>query len=190
VAVASSPVTILVGGDLFTVTDDQEKLFLLARAVKVARANMTVAVRSQPQHVALAVSGLIRSYAPAYAPPGLDSNQVDEMAHRVAKHVHRKVRDELYPLVMELAGTPGFDPSMIGLMASELGDRTALVATGSVPGAVDSLLKLAGSAGVGERIASTRIAAIQRVPEAWSLFQWALSDAHFEIRQRVGADRL
>ena len=189
VAVSSSPVVVLVGGELFTSTDDREKLFLLARAVKVAKANMAVAVRSQPEHLGLAVAGLIRSYAPKYPATGLDQGLVDDMAHRVAKLVHRRVRDELFPIVMEIAGTQGFDPSLVGLYASELGDRAALLATGSVPAAIDALLELAASAGVTERSPSGRVPAIQRVPEAWSLLEWSLSDGCFEIRQRIGADR-
>ncbi len=190
VAVSSSPVTVLVGGDLLTLTDEHEKIFLLARAVKVARANLAVAVRSQPAQLALAVAGLVRSYDPRYAPHGLDSDQVDEMAHRVSKHVHRRVRDDLFPLAMEMSGAPGFDPARLGLAASELGDRVALLATGSVPAAIGSLLKLASSPGVSESTPAGRVQAIRQVPEALSLLEFATSDTLFEARSRVGADRL
>ena len=50
----------------------------------------------------------------------------------------------LGPLVFEMAGRPGYDPSLFAMAASEWGNRLALVATGAAPSAVSALAKLSG----------------------------------------------
>jgi cyanophycinase-like exopeptidase len=94
------------------------------------------------------------------------------------------------PLAIEMGGAPGFDPSRLGLHAAELGDRLALLALGATPSALSALLALANTrlpeaAGSAERVTATK-----KVPEAWSLVRFAISDAHFDARHRAGADRL
>lgn len=188
VPVSGQPIAIVVGRDIFTATDEREKLFLLARCFKIARSNLSVAVRTQPGDLALALAGLIRSFDMNYAPAGFAPAQLDDMARRVSKHVNKRVRDELLPNVLEMGGTPGFDPTRLALAASELGDRVALLATGSAPAAIGALLKLAGDTG-GPPQTTVRVAAIRRLPSASALLGFAISDAHFEARHRAGADR-
>ncbi|MFW6050992.1 MAG: tetratricopeptide repeat protein, partial [Myxococcota bacterium] len=186
--VATDPVTLLVGRELLSSTDEEERRFLLLRAAKAARAGFAVAVRSDPAHLALAVSSLIRVYEPGYAPPGADARQLDDLARRVKKGIPRRARDELGPLVIDMAGAPGFDPTGLAVAASQLGDRFALVALGSFPAGLSALLKTAGGRSPGADEPGARAARLQEVPEARALFEFAVSDAHFTARQRAGAD--
>ncbi len=187
VPIGDSPVAVLLGRDLFTTTEENERLFLLVRAVKIAASRMSVAVRSQPQYLAAALGGLIRNYDPNYTTPGVDQETLDEMTRRVGKAIPRRVREELAPITLEMAGAPSHDPGRLGLAASELGDRAALLALGSMPASLGALLKLAGHELALRGGARERAEAVRRVPEAASLLAFAISDAHFEARRRTGA---
>ena len=186
--ISSQPVGILIGRDLLAPNvDPRERLFLLTRAVKLARANLVAAVRAQPADLALAVSGIMRHYDPHFAPPGVNVAALEEAGKRFGKALNKKVRDELYPHIYEMLGSPSFDALHLGAAAWELGDRIALVATGSVPAAVSALLRLSSA----EIPAADprRTAAVRKVAAARALIGFAISDSHFEARHRSGVDR-
>ncbi|MFK7990298.1 MAG: hypothetical protein AB8I08_30030 [Sandaracinaceae bacterium] len=187
VPVFSNPVTILIGSELLGITDDREKAFVLVRAFKIAVAQLSVVVRAQPHEVLALVGGLVQSYDPHHAVPGVDEAHIAEAARRVSRNVSRKARDELGPLVFEMAGRPGYDPSAFAMAASEWGNRLALVATGSAPSAVSALAKLSGERELPADPIS-RLSILQRFPEAATLLAFAVSDAHFESRRRVGLE--
>jgi cellulose synthase operon protein C len=186
VPVQSNPCTLLIGSELLGITDDREKLFVLARAFKIAKANLSVVVRSQPQEVVALLGGLVQSYDPHHAPAGADPAHVAEAARRVTRHVPRKAQGELGPLVFEMAGRQGYDAAQLAMAASEWGNRTALVASGSAPAALSALAKLSGERELPTDPAA-RVALLQRFAEASSLLGFALTDAHFEARKRGGA---
>ena len=188
VPVYSNPITILLGSELVGITDDREKLFVLVRAFKIAKAQLSVVVRAQPHEVLALMGGLVQSYDVHHAPAGVDPNHIAEAARRVAKHVSRKARDELGPLVYEMSGRPGYEPARLAMAASEWGNRVALVASGSVPAAMSALAKLSGEREL-PADPTARIAMLQRFPEAASLLAFAVSDAHFEARKRAGIGR-
>ena|GEM_PF-939954 len=186
--ISSQPVAILIGRDLLASNvDPRERLFLLARAVKIARANLVAAVRAQPADLAIAVAGIMRHYDPHFAPAGVNPAALDDAAKRFGKALNKKVRDELYPNVYEMLGASTFDAMRLGAAASELGDRVALVATGSVPAAVSALLRLAGADIPAQD--PRRTEAVRGVVAARGLIGFAIADAHFEARHRSGADR-
>ena len=190
VAVGDRPATILVGHDLAASTTEAERAVLFTRALGIIHAGLAVVMRSQPEAVLLLVGGLLKSIDPMYAHAQLDPRALDDMAKRIGKNIPRKNRDALVPLAIEMGGAPGFDPSRLGLHAAELGDRLALLALGATPSALSALLALANTrlpeaAGSAERVTATK-----KVPEAWSLVRFAISDAHFDARHRAGADRL
>lgn len=189
IPIGASPVTLLVGRDVVTGASTEESRFLLLRAAKAAQAGFSVAVRSDPGQLALTLAALIRAYDPAYALPGMDGAQLDELSRRVKKAIPRRARDELGPLLLELAGAQGFDATGLGQAALELGNRFALVALGSFPGALAALLATATAQAPGADRAEERVELARGTPEAWALFEFALSDAHFKARERAGADR-
>ncbi|MEM9187659.1 MAG: hypothetical protein AAGF12_00685 [Myxococcota bacterium] len=186
VPVSGEP-TVLIGSEILQRADEAQRRFLLVRAVKIARSRMSVAVSRQPGPLALALAGLARFYDSNFAPPDFNPRDLDEMARRVGRAVHRRVRDELMPLVIEMVGAQAFDPTRLGFLVSQFGDRAALLATGSAPAGIDALLLLAGSQLGGTQAA--KVAAVRRVPEAAALVEYGISDVHFEARHRAGLDR-
>jgi hypothetical protein len=189
VPISIDPFVVVIGSELASNVDEREKRFLLARAAKIAKAGLAVAARTSPTDLALAVAGLVKSYDPMYVAPGLDPGQVDAMSKRIGKAIPRKVKDTLQPLVIEMTGALDFQPTKLGLLACELGDRAALLATGSLPAAISALLRLAGQSGLEGMPTRARVDALKRVPEARDLYAFALTDVYFEARRRAGADR-
>ncbi len=185
VPVFSNPVTLLIGSELIGITDDREKLFVLVRALKIAQAQLSVVVRAQPQEVLALMGGLVQSYDPHHQPRGIDPTLVGDAARRIAKNVNKRTRDALGPMVFEMAGRPGYDPSRLAMASSEWGNRTALIASGSAPAAFSALAKLSGERELPNDPAA-RIAMLTRFPEASSLLNFAISDTHFEARRRAG----
>jgi tetratricopeptide (TPR) repeat protein len=186
--VQSTPPVLIVGRDLLGIIDEREKRFLVGRALKIAKAQLALAVRMQPHELALLLAGLVLNADPNYE-HGLDVTEVQEWARRVSRAVPRRALEDNGPLLFEMAGAPEHDPARLPLGVAELGSRASLLATGSVPQALSALAKMVVEAGLPpDPIA--RASVLAQVPEAQHLLRFAISDAHFEIRSRSGADRL
>lgn len=182
--VSASPTTILVDAELLAQAQQEESLFLLFRAIKIARTGLSVTVRSRPEQLGLAVAGLVRLFDADFSAQGIDESALQSMTDRMGKAVPRKVRDELLPLTMEMAGMQGFNPLLLGNAASELGNRAALTALGSLPAAFGALFRLAGLS-VHRSNTAEVVNASRKLPETKALLEFALSDNYFEARQRL-----
>jgi tetratricopeptide (TPR) repeat protein len=185
VPIGDAPVQLLVGKALLETLSREEQIFLTARALKIARAHMSITCRVRPDEMGLLVHGLIRSQLPNYAPAGLDLTSLDELSRRIGRHLSRRNLPELVPPLMELAGIAGFDPARIYTVASTAGNRAALLATGSIRAALSALTKLAGLPAPPLFDKSV----LDQVDEARDLLSFSLSEAHFEARLRAGADQ-
>jgi tetratricopeptide (TPR) repeat protein len=182
--VSSQPVTLVVGRDLLT-ADERERVFLLARALRVARSQLTLALRSQPAELAALLAGLVLNFDPNYQlPVGVDHAAAQDFMKRIARQLPRRAQEEIGPHVFEMAGAIEYEPAKLPLAVSELADRAALLMTGNAPAALAALAKLAGEPLGAD--ARARVAAVRRSPESASLVSFALSDAHFEARSRAG----
>lgn len=185
VPIQDSPVALLVGKTLLDTITRGEAQFLVARALKMARAQMSLVCRVRPEDVGIMLNALIRAHAPDYAPAGADLGLLDQMGKLISKHLSRKARDELLPHLVELENATDFDPTRVYEMASSAASRAGLLAIGSVPAAATALCKLAGMP------SSTRHNAMSmaQVAETRDLLLFAISEGHFEARQRAGVDR-
>jgi hypothetical protein len=190
VPVSIDPITILVGQEIMAATDERERAFLFCRAIKVASSGLSIALRLQPADLTLVVSALVRAFDQNHKPEGVDPARLDDFAKRIAKNVSRRARDELAALAIEMAGKPTYDPAGLAMAAAELGDRSALIALGSLPSALSALLKLEHGRAPASTDTIARVHGVRGMSEAWSLLTFAISDSCFEARQRAGADRL
>ena len=182
--VGSSPVTLLIGEDLGSGTTPAQRAFLFARAIAVASAHLTVAMRTQPEQLAPTLLALQRQFDPHVATAGVDARVLEDLTKKVGKGIARRSRDALGLVLLEMVNAPGYDPTRLGIAAAELGDRLALLALGSAPAAIEALLQLAG---IGD--AAPRHQLIAKVPEARELLRFAVSDPYFDARVRAGASR-
>jgi hypothetical protein len=183
--IAGDPPTIVVGGNLHEVTTPRERVFLFARALKVASNHLAPALRARPEDLDVALLALLQGHA-ASREQQPEPRQMQDLRKKLLKAVPRRWRDEVESLVLELQGNTGFSTRAVPFAISELGDRAALTLTGDVPSAVNALLKIAGH-DVPQSDAG-RLRAIRETPEAWTMVRFAISDAHFEARAQAGVD--
>ena len=174
-----------VGGNLHEVTTPRERVFLFARALKVASNHLAPALRARPEDLDVALLALLQGHA-ASREQQPESRQMQDLRKKLLKAVPRRWRDEVESLVLELRGNTGFSTRTVPFAISELGDRAALTLTGDVPSAVNALLKIAGH-DLPQSDAG-RLRAIRETPEAWTMVRFAISDAHFEARAQAGVD--
>lgn len=178
------PPTLVVGGHLQDLMTADERMFLFARALKVAGTHLAPALRARPEELDTALLALLQGHDPSR---NQQSVALDQLRKKLVKAVPRRWRDEVESLVLELRGHPTFSTRLVPFAVSSLGDRIALTLTGNVPAAVDSLLKIAGQDV--PHGSSSRLGAIRETPEAWGLLRFTISDAHFEARAQAGVDR-
>ena len=69
IPVSDSPVVLLIGNELPNVTDEAERSFLFARALKAAATKFTFAMRTTPDQFTLALAAFIRSFDEQYSLP-------------------------------------------------------------------------------------------------------------------------
>jgi hypothetical protein len=167
-------------------TTPEERVFLFARALKVAAAHLAPALRARPEELDVALLALLRGHEGGRE-QGADSRQIQDLRKKLLKAVPRRWRDEVESLVLELRGNASFSTRSAPFAISQLGDRVALTLTGDVPSAANALLKMAGHAA--PQNDAGRLEAIRETPEAWALIEFAISDAHFEARAQAGVDQ-
>lgn len=180
--IGAQPVAVLVGREILALPDAEQR-FLLARSIFLARAGLASLLRAPLHELTAMLVYVAQQFDPEFQLIGVDPGLVHEQGRRLAKIAPKRALEELGPLVLEMAGMPGFDASTLVMAASELGDRVALVGTGAMPAALDAILKLSGLPTDMMDVAS-RVATLRRAPEALSLVHFAISEAHFEARQR------
>jgi tetratricopeptide (TPR) repeat protein len=181
------PASLVVGRDLLGL-DERERMFVLVRTMKVVHDGLTLALRMQPTELALLLGALVHVYDPNYRVSGVDEAHLADWSRRISKQLGRRTTEELHHVVVEMAGSPDYDPLRLATASAEFANRVALVAGGSARAALGSLLKLAGEPGLAES-PSARLSQLTRCVEARALVSFAVSEAHFEARHRTGADR-
>jgi len=179
------PPTMVVGGNLHEMTTARERVFLFARALKVASNHLAPALRARPEELDAALLALLQGHEASRAQKP-EPRQMQDLRKKLLKAVPRRWRDEVESLVLELRGNAGFSTRAVPFAIAELGDRAAVTLTGDVPSAVNALLKIAGH-DVPPSDAG-RLEAIRETPEAWAVVRFAISDAHFEARAQAGVD--
>ena len=183
--VSGDPLTVVVGGNLHQLTEQRERVFLFARALKVAGAHLAPALRARPQDLDLAVLALLQGHRVSRA-QGEATREMLDLRKKLIKAVPRRSREEVDSLALELKGNARFSTKDVPFAIAELGNRAALTLTGDVTSAVNALLKIAGhDVPLSDE---GRLDAIRETPEAWAMIRFAISDAHFEARAQAGVD--
>lgn len=183
--ITGDPPTIVVGGNLHELTTPRERVFLFARALKVASNHLAPALRARPQELDVALLALLQGHGASHEQRA-EPRQMQELRRKLLKAVPRRWRDEVESLVLELRGDAAFSTRAVPFAITELGNRVALTLTGDVPSAVNALLKISGHDVPAND--TGRLSAIRETPEASALIRFAISDAHFEARTQAGVD--
>ena len=183
--ISGDPPTLVLGANLPERTTRRERVFLFARALKIASNHLAPGLRASPEDLDAALLALLGTHeasrATRPAPP-----EAHELRRKLVRAVPRRWRDEVESLVLEIRGDTDFSSRSVPIAIAQLGSRIALTLTGDVPSAVSALLKVAGREL--PTSAAARLAMVRETPEAWGLIRFALSDAHFEARTQAGVD--
>ncbi len=184
--ISGDPPTLVLGATLGEHTTRRERVFLFARALKVAGSHLAPGLRVSAEELDAVLLTLLGTHEASrvtrLAPP-----DAQELRRKLVRAVPRRYRDEVESLVLDIRGDPDFSSRSVPMAIAELGSRVALTLTGDVPSAISALLKVAGRempSALGPRLAAARA-----TPEVWSLIRFALSDAHFEARTQASVDR-
>ncbi len=190
VPIRERTLTIVLGHELPTLLNEGERVFLLARTIKIATENLAVSLRLPPGELALGLAALIQALNPNYQAEGVDQSRLGDMGKRLTRALSRRARAALGPVATEMGGQPGADLHDIGEIARDLGNRASLAAMGSLPAAITSLLKLSTVEIPDIHSPEARSEMVQRNKEAWDLLMFGISDSYFEMRRRAGAEQL
>jgi len=178
---------VLIGREILA-GSEPERLFLTARSFFIAKHKLAGILRAPPAELAAMLAYVAQQFDSSYRPDGIDPAAIAEQGRRLAKHAPRKLLEETGPLVFDMVGAPEYDAGKLAMAVSELGDRMALLATGSMPPALSAILRLAGLPTDATDIAS-RMASVRRSPEASAILSFAISEPYFEARRRSTAAR-
>lgn len=184
VPVQDAPVALLIGRALL---DDalslDEQRFLTVRALKIARAQMSITCRLRPQELELLLHALVHSQHPAHAPAQIETAALEDAARRIGKLVSRRMHTDLAPHLAELSfpNELRFDGAGVYGAASTAGSRSALLALGGPSAALTALAKLSGQKAPGPELAAT----LTPIEEARDLIAFAIDDAYFDAKARA-----
>ena len=110
----------VVGGNLHEMTTPRERVFLFARALKVASNHLAPALRARPEELDAALLALLQGHEASRAQKP-EPRQMQDLRKKLLKAVPRRWRDEVESLVLELRGNAGFSTRAVPFAIAELG---------------------------------------------------------------------
>jgi tetratricopeptide (TPR) repeat protein len=145
--------------------------FAAARTGRLLATHLDLALAGDPAGLGAWLGGVIRQFVPDFQLPGVSPSAIAEQASRAAKHLSRKLRQEVMPFAMESSGALDLDALRAGIQDGV--NRVGLIASGSAAAALRVILTAAG--------APIGAASVRRIPEAQALLEFALSDEHDDL---------
>jgi tetratricopeptide (TPR) repeat protein len=168
------PYAVRVGTDLARRTTAREQRFLLGR--------VAARLRSRSCLAELLPTPALSAWAVAAAHVALGAPE-DDLSRLLARSLSRRARRALEsPARALLAANPPPDPDGWRAAAARTADRVGLVLCGDPTAALDLLLK---DGATPPRTREEQIALATARPDVRSLLAFAVSDAHFALRQRL-----
>ena len=181
--VTSEPPAVLVGEQLLGENGSRARLFLWLRAIKALRAHAGALTRTGPHEI----SGVTWAWLIALDPT-LEAEGPRESlaATRAAIHAALPIAraPDLPLLAREGRGALGEHVGDFGALVTTWVERSALVASGDLAGALDAMAWGAGLSGA-PRAREERMEWLARTPKARELVAFAISDAYFDARKRI-----
>jgi hypothetical protein len=168
----TSPISIIVGAELYTPDRPAELRFIAARAVKLAQTWLAVPARMQPDDFGILIAGILRQFKPDFAPPALDESEVANEQQRLRRLIPSSMMQDLAPYALGIAGVD-FDHRAIWTAIVEAGNRAGLMAAGSVTAALTVTARVGGYRDIHQAAAD---------PFAASLLRFSVSEDHAHLR--------
>ena len=172
----TSPISLVLGPHLATLDRPAELRFPVGRSLKLATSSLAVPARMAPDEMGVLLAGLLRQFAPEFAPAGLDPAAVAAEQQKLRRLIPSQMVQELAPYALGIAGAE-FDHRAIWAAILEGGNRAGLLAAGSVGAALGSLLRLGGYRDIHQGISDPFVA---------NLLRFAVSEDHVALRAHLG----
>ena len=172
----TSPISLVLGPQLASLDRPAELRFLVGRSLKLATSSLAVPARMAPDEMGVLLAGLLRQFAPEFAPPALDPAAVAAEQQKLRRLIPNQLVQELAPYALGIAGAE-FDHRAIWAAILEGGNRAGLLAAGSVAAALGALLRLGGYRDIHQGISDPFVA---------NLLRFAVSEDHVALRAHLG----
>ncbi|MGB0679307.1 MAG: tetratricopeptide repeat protein [Polyangiales bacterium] len=180
---AARPLRLLLGTSLRQHPEPAVRLFALLRGAACARAGLAVALYSAEDDLAHTVASLIHHHCPTFVPAGMQPGSLAPLGKKLRRWLERRDRAEVAEAAAACAADPNFQVQHIGVGVRDYANRVALLATGNLAAGLHTLLHIA-RVPVPNALPG-RVDAMRQSPEAWSLFNFACSDAYIEARRHA-----
>jgi hypothetical protein len=178
----SSPPAIILGAELMGRADPAEQRFLLARALKLIQGGLVVPSKLGASELDVVVGALGRQHVADYAPVGADVGQIINEERRLQKAISKRTKQEIMPFCYELTGEYRGGNVMQRAVLSTA-NRVGLLAAGSISSAISALRRLRGD--INLTSGGSLAAVIRSAPEIAELVAFAVSNEHFQLRQKL-----
>ncbi len=186
IPVSSNPPRIVLGASLVAASEEDVRDFLILRALKILQTNGSVLSRTAPIDLLPLVTALIKSLAPAWSHGAVDQKRFEDARAKLAQHLPKTLLPEVGALATEVSGQIDNRISTLNVAINSWGSRAALLASGSLLGALKGIAWAGGHPSGPPASGQERITWIGRNAEARELVVFAVSDAFLEARRRLG----
>jgi tetratricopeptide (TPR) repeat protein len=149
--------------------------FAAARALRLVATHLDLVLAVPPADAGALLGGVIRQFVPDFHHPEVRDEVLDVEAERIAKILPRKLKPEVMPFAVEMAGA--FDVAGLHAAVRDGANAVGLLACGDLPAALAAVL-----AGSGRTLDPADLA---RHAEALALVRFALSDDYDELAQAM-----
>ncbi len=181
---SSSPPLLVFGQALLDSGDDAARYCLLLRALKVLQGRAATVARTAPIDLWPVVGALLSLLAPSFTPQAIDAKKLGEARARIQAVLPARLDDDLPTLALEVSSLIGNRASQLATQVYMWGNRTALLAAGSLAAALRAIALSAG-ANTPPAGGTDRIKWIVRNAEARDLAIYSVSEPYAEARRRL-----
>jgi cellulose synthase operon protein C len=182
--VSCDPPLLVFGAALVAEPNDAIRYYLLVRALKVLQAKVHPFAHTPPIELWPLTAAFLKCFVPNWNPQGVDMHKVSDYQKKMLPLLSNGVPPQAAQLAMEVTSSIGNKASTLQTTANAWGARCALLATGNVTNALESL---AGTSGRPEKLPTDqtqRLKWIARHGEARDLIVFSVSDPYIEARSR------
>jgi cellulose synthase operon protein C len=187
VPVSAAPPQILFGQALLDSSDDAARYFSIIRTLKVLQANAAALSRTPPIDMWPVVAAYLATFDQSVQPPGVDPKKFSDAQRRIQAVPARQFDTDVPLLAVAVLNGIGNRASLLGTALHQWGNRTGMLATGSLSAALRAIAFASGNTDGPPASGIDRLKWIVRNPEARDLATFSVSEQYANARLRLGA---
>lgn len=187
VPVSAHPPVLLLGQGLVATDQDQVRVFLVHRALKILQSNTAAISRTAPIDLWPLLAAYLKAHSPSWAPQGVDAGKLTDYYGKITRTTgQRAVDPQVALLASEVIGSVGNRASTLNTVINGWGNRAGLLAVGDLNIALTGIAWAGGHANAPPAAGKDRMTWIGRNAEARELVVFSVSDAYADARGQLG----